>query len=147
MVGHHDLGTLGYQDAGLGHALLHQLGNLVVEFLDIQCHAVADDIGHMGIEHAGRQCMQGKLPEIVDNGVSRVGPPLKTDDHIGLLGKQIGDFSLSFVAPVGTHNRFNHNIPPCAGFCNADTFALSRASFLLYRIFSPHARGNPHIMG
>ena len=54
--------------AGDGAQLVHQL-------LDIQCHAVADDVGHMGIEGAGGEDVQGEPAIVVDDGMARVGPP------------------------------------------------------------------------
>ena len=47
-----------------------------------------------------------------------VGPALKADDHIGRFGEKVGDLSLSFVAPVGAYDRFDHVVTSGPGIRN-----------------------------
>ena len=108
VIGHQQLSPLGHDQVGGGYALVgdglqfgHQLGG-------IQGHAVADDVGDVGIKSAGGEDVQSKAAIIVDDGVARVGSALKADDHVGLLGQHIRDLALALVAPVGAHNSFYH---------------------------------------
>ncbi|MPN34781.1 hypothetical protein SDC9_182275 [bioreactor metagenome] len=109
MIGHENLSTLGNNQLGRGHAAPGQRLQLRDQRGDIQRHAVSDDICGVGIEHTGGKLMQRKFPIITDDGVSRVGAALKTDDHIGFLRKQVGNFALAFVAPIGAYDCFHHN--------------------------------------
>ena len=112
VIGHQQLSPLGHDQVGGGYALVgdglqfgHQLGG-------IQGHAVADDVGDVGIKSAGGEDVQSKAAIIIDDGVARVGSALKADDHVGLLGQHIGDLALALVAPVGAHDSFYHMLPP-----------------------------------
>ena len=108
VVGHQDLGPLRDDQVGGGDALAGDGAQLVHQLLDIQCHAVADDVGHMGIEGAGGEDVQGEPAIVVDDGMARVGPALKADDHVGLLCQHVRDLALALVAPVGAYDRFYH---------------------------------------
>ena len=69
--------------------------------------------------------MQRKAAIVVDNGVAGVRSALEADDHIGLLGQQIGDLALSLVAPVRAYDCFYHTVtstsrdsqPQCMRIC------------------------------
>ena len=108
MIAHQQLGALVHDDVGGRHAALLQMLQLGGKLVDVQRHTVADDVGGVGVEHAGRQLMQGKLTIVADNGMARIGAALEADDHIGLLRQQIGDLALTLVAPVGAYDRFHH---------------------------------------
>ena len=121
MVGHEQLGPVGDNQPGGGHSLGLHLRQLAHQLGDVQGHAVADHVGDMGVKNSGREDVQGEPAVVVDDGVARIGSALKADHHVGLLGQQIGDLALAFVAPVGTYNRFDHNLlPPGTGIRNGE---------------------------
>ena len=62
------------------HALFRKRLYFIEEFADIQCHAVADDVGGVLIKHPARQLMQRKFAVIVDNRMAGVAAALKTDE-------------------------------------------------------------------
>ena len=108
VVGHEQLGPLGHDEAGGGHAPAGHVLKFRRQLGHVQRHPVPDDIGNMGIEGARGQDVQGETPVVVDDGVARVGPPLEAHHHVGSLRQQVGDFTLALVAPVGPYNRFYH---------------------------------------
>ena len=113
MVGHEDLGALIHDDMGRGDAAVSQALQLGEELRHVQGHAVADDVDGVGVEHAGGELVQGKLPIVADDGVTRVRAALEADDHVGLLGQEIGDLALALVAPVGAYDCFYHRVSSC----------------------------------
>ena len=52
MIRHHDLRTLGNEDVGLRYACRSDVLYLLDELLDIESHAVADDVDRAGLAHA-----------------------------------------------------------------------------------------------
>ena len=52
MIRHHDLRALGNEDIGLRHACRSDMLDLLDELLDIESHAVADDVDRAGLAHA-----------------------------------------------------------------------------------------------
>ena len=48
------------------------------------------------------------LPDKAGNAMASVAAALKTDDHIGVLRQNVGDLTLSFIAPVGAYDRTYH---------------------------------------
>lgn len=52
MIRHHDLRTLGNEDIGLRYACRSDVLYLLDELLDIESHAVADDVDCAGLTHA-----------------------------------------------------------------------------------------------
>jgi hypothetical protein len=134
MIGHDHLGTLGDDELGGRHAPGEQLGHLGVHFADVQCHAVAHNVGDVGVEHAGGHGVQGKFAVVVDDGVTGICAALEADDNVGILRQHVGDLSLSLVAPVGAYNRFDHNISlsaaaECRTFSQYILFYLIRGGF------------------
>ena len=108
VVGHQQLGPLGHDEVGGGHPLAGDLLQLRRQFGRVQRHPVADDVGDVRVENAGRQDVQGETPIVVDDGVARIGPALEAHHHVRRLGQQIGDLALALVAPVGPYDRFYH---------------------------------------
>ena len=70
---------------GAGTPLSGQGLQLVDQLADVQGHAVADDVGDVGIEDAGGEDVQGEPAIVIDDGVARVGAALEADDHVGRL--------------------------------------------------------------
>ena len=99
VIGHEQLGPLGDDQVGGGYPGLDQTGELVGQLLDVQGHAVADDIGDVGVEHARGQGVQGKAAMVVDDGVAGVGPALEPDDDVRMLRHQIRDLSFALRRP------------------------------------------------
>ena len=144
VIGHEDLTALRDDEVGGGDALVGDGLQLVHQLADVQGHAVADDVGDVGVEGAGGEDVKGKAAVIVDDGVARVGSALKADDHVGRFGQHIGDLALALVAPVGAYDRFYHN---CylrePGFATAERICLIRfiTQHPHYTAFSPRTQG------
>ena len=124
MVGHQQLGPLIHDHTGRGDAAVLQSLELLEKRGDMQGHAVSDDVRGVGVKDAGGELVQGEFTVVADDGVTGVRTALKADDHVGLLGKEVGDLALSLVAPVCANNCFDHNEPPAAGI---RALAFSRA--------------------
>ena len=71
----------------------------------IECDTVSQDIKFTFTKDAGRKQMQGKLPVLVDHGVSGVTASLKAYDDIILFRQQVDHTALSFIAPVDPNDR------------------------------------------
>ena len=59
-----------------------------------------DDALHLGPENAAGDQRELEGLAVHDDGVAGVGPALVADDDIVLLGEQIDDLPLGFVAPL-----------------------------------------------
>ena len=108
MIRHDDLAAVGDHQLGGGNALTDNALQLMKQDRDIECHAVSDDVHHIGMKGAGRQCVKRKFPVLIDDRVPRIGASLKADDDICGIGEGIRDLSLPFIAPVCTYDSFNH---------------------------------------
>ena len=108
VIGQQELGPLRHDQVGGGDPGLLQGGELLRQLVDVQGHAVADDVGDVPIEHPGGQGVQGKAAVVVDDGVPCIGAPLEADHDVRLLCQKVGDLSLAFVAPVGAYDCFYH---------------------------------------
>ena len=53
--------------------------------------------------------MQRKFAVVVDDRMTGVGAALKADDHIAVVCENVGDFTLTLVAPVGAYDCFYHD--------------------------------------
>ena len=82
---------------------------LIHQLLQVQCHAVANDIGHMGVERAGGQDVEGEAAIIIDDGVAGVGTALEACHDVGMFRQHIRDLPLAFIAPVGAYDCFYHD--------------------------------------
>ena len=98
---------------GSRHAAGLQLPQFLHEFGDIQRHAVADDVGGVGIEDSGGELVQGEFTVVADDGVPGVGAALKADDYVGCFREHIGNLAFALVAPVGADDRFDHKNSSC----------------------------------
>ena len=116
VVGHEQLGPLRNDQLGRRHTLIGDGLELLHQLHHIQGNAVANDVGDVGIKNAGGQNVKRKPTIVIDNGMSSVGTALEPDDHVRGLRQHVGDLALSFVAPVGTYDCFNHNYLRSAGF-------------------------------
>src|SRR4029077_12018777 len=66
-------------------------------------HAVADRADLAGIEDPGRDQVELERLAVTDDRVAGVVAALKSDHDVRLLGEQVGDLSLPFVAPLGAN--------------------------------------------
>ena len=120
VIGHQDLRPFGDDEVRGGNALIGDALQLIDQLHNIQRHTVADDVGDVGIENAGRQNVQREAAIVVDDGVTRVCTALETDDNVGMFRHHVSDFTLAFVAPVGANDRFYHSVSSWRGvlqFC------------------------------
>ena len=108
MVRHDHLGPVGNQNLRLRNTAFLQGLEFFDEILHTQCHAVTDDVCDVIIKHAGRELVQRKFPIVVDDGMARIAAALKTNHNIGFRCLYIGNFPLTFVAPIGAHNCCYH---------------------------------------
>ena len=108
MVRHDHLGPVGNQNLRLRNTAFLQRLEFFDEILHTQCHAIADDVCDVIIKHAGRELVQRKFPIVVDDGMARIAAALKTNHNIGFRCLYIGNFPLTFVAPIGAHNCCYH---------------------------------------
>ena len=108
MIGHHDLRPIRNQDIGLGYIAIRQPLDLLEQDRDVECHAVADNIGYVAVEHTGRKRMQREFPIIIHDRMSRVGASLKADDDIRFPRQHIRNLPFSFISPVCSDYCFYH---------------------------------------
>ena len=74
---------LGQQHAGVDH------------------HPVADDRRDVVVEDAARHQLEGEGLAVDHDGVAGVVAALVADDHLHLLGQEVGELALALVAPLG----------------------------------------------
>jgi len=88
-----------------------QLLNLVNQHVGVNNGAVANNAKGVAIQHARRH--QVELEDIIAmlDGMARIAATLAAHNHIGLGSEQIGDFRLSFIAPLGAyHHHIGHRV-------------------------------------
>ncbi len=110
MVRHYYLCTLGNEYYRLGNALGGYAFYLVNKYRYVECNTVPDDVDCVFVKYTGRKSMKCKLSVFVLDSMACVGTALEPDYYIGVLCQHISDFTFAFVAPIGTHNCFNHLI-------------------------------------
>ena len=79
-----------------------QLGQ---EHPGVDHHPVADHRRDVGIEDTGGDELQGEGLTVDHHRVPGVVAPLVADDHLHVTGQQIGELSLTLVAPLGPHDH------------------------------------------
>ena len=70
----------------------------------MQHHAVADQAQRVVAQDAGRDQVQDGLLAVDDQRVAGVVAALEAHDRADLLGQQVDDLALAFIAPLGTEN-------------------------------------------
>ena len=70
----------------------------------VQHDAVADQAQRVGAQDAGRNQVQDGLLAVDDQRVAGVVAALEAHDRADLLGQQVDDLALAFIAPLGTEN-------------------------------------------
>ena len=108
MIGHQQLCTLRNENMGRGNAPLPQMLEFAEKAGYVQSHAVADDVGDMGIEYAGGKQVQCELAIVADDGMAGIGTALEADHNVGFFRKHVGNFPFALVAPVGANDCLDH---------------------------------------
>ena len=78
-----------------------QLVDLRAQHHRVHHHAVADRAELAGVEDPRRDQVELEGLALTDDRVTGVVAALKADHEVGLLGEQVHDLSLPFVAPLG----------------------------------------------
>jgi len=91
------------QGAGVDTALPQPV-QLADQHPGIDDDAVADHAGLAGVEDPRRDQVQLELLAAPNDRVAGVVAALKANDHVRLLGEQVGDLSLPLVTPLGADN-------------------------------------------
>ena len=109
VVGHQHVRPVRDEELGGGHALGEDLlVQLAEELVQVQRHALPNDVDRMGVEHAAGQQVQRSAPVFVDDGVAGIRAALEADDDVGLGAEHVRDLALALVTPVAANNRSNH---------------------------------------
>ena len=67
--------------------------------------SVTDHAHFFPVKDSRRDEMKDKLFSFHHQGMARVVPALKPNDHIGLLRQKIDDFPLPFVSPLDSNHH------------------------------------------
>ena len=103
------------QAADVDAAALEPL-DLVEQHLRVDHDAVADRAGQARVEDPRRDQVELELLAVAHDRVAGVVAALKADHEVGLLGEQVGDLALAFVAPLGAHYDYSwHRADKCRG--------------------------------
>ncbi len=105
VVGHDQMRVGADPQVADGDALALQPLELVDQDLRVDDDAVADDARRPRVQDAGRDQVQLELLGAANDRVAGVVAALEAHDEVGLLGEQVGDLSLSFIAPLGAHDH------------------------------------------
>ena len=99
---HDDVRVARYLQVLARDALGLQHGHFLHEHAGVDDHAVADD-GHGVLVHdAGRHEVQRQLLVAMHHRVACVVATLVAHDEVEFARDEVGDFTLAFVAPLGT---------------------------------------------
>ena len=111
VVGHGDGGPV--RDLEVGRAdvdpLLAQVGDLAVQMVGINDHAVAHDADDVGPQDAGGQQVEHKLAPLVLDGMAGVVAALVADHDVVILAEQVDHAALALIAPVDPSDCSKHN--------------------------------------
>ena len=87
------------------HALGAQLVQLTRQHLRVDHDPVADRAQLAWIQDPGWDQVELPVHAFAHDGVAGVVAALEADHHIRLLGKEVDDLALAFVAPLGAHDH------------------------------------------
>ena len=101
VVGHDQMGVgRDPQAADVDPAVAQSL-DLAGQHTRVDDDAVADRAGLAGVEDPRGDQVELEGLAVADDRVAGVVAALKADHDVGLLGEQVGDLPLSFIAPLG----------------------------------------------
>ena len=89
------------------HARSEQLGDFPLENDRVNDHAVAHYVFGSRAKNAAGNGMQHVLLAVKNQGVSGIGPALKTRDDIIFRGQDIDNFAFAFVSPLQAQEHVN----------------------------------------
>ena len=102
VIGHHEVGLVA--DLQIlrrdRDATSDELVNFLKQHDRVEHHAVADAAHHAFAEDAHGQQVRGVLLAADADGVPGVGPAAVAGDDVGVLGEEVDDLALAFVAPL-----------------------------------------------
>ena len=102
VVGHDQVGVRGNPEVGGRDAGPVEPFDLLQQHARVDDHAVADHAELVLMQDAGGDQVELVLLVPVHDGVAGVVAALEAHDRGGVLGQQIGDLALAFVAPLGS---------------------------------------------
>ena len=107
MIRHHQVGLLAHTDPPLdGDTASLQAFVLLPETEWVDHHTVAQETPLFWVEDPRRNLVQNKFIVSDMHGVTGVGPTLVTGNHMHVLGEDIDNLALPFVAPLATHHHY-----------------------------------------
>jgi len=86
------------------HAGGFQLSDFLLQRGRRDHHAVADQAQRVIAQDAGRNQVQHGLLTVDDQGMTGIVAALVTHNRSRLIGQQIDDLALAFIAPLGAEN-------------------------------------------
>ena len=102
MVRHNHLSSLGNENFRVYSLFLEHI-KLIYKGGNIKSHTVSDDIDNVVIADSRGEQVKDGFTLVVYDGVTGVCAALKADNNVGFCGEHIGNFTLTFVAPVCTN--------------------------------------------
>ena len=108
MVGHKYLDSVGDHYFRIFYAALLYIIELFYKVRDIKRHARPDYVYSVFVKNSGWHLVKREFSVIIYNRMSGVASSLESDNYVSLRRKQVGYFSLTFVAPVGSYYCFDH---------------------------------------
>jgi hypothetical protein len=110
MMGQDQVGTVRDDEVVLqGHAARGQLPHLLLEGPGIDDHPVAHHAQDPRMEDARRDQVKDEMLLADLDGVAGVVAAVEAGHDLDLLGEQVHDLSLAFVAPLGAdHDNVGH---------------------------------------
>ena len=101
VVGHDQVGVAADQELPRVDPLGRQRVHLGQQHGGVDDHAVADHRRDVVVEDAAGHQLKGEGLAVDDDGVPGVMTALIADDQLHVLGEQVGELALPFVAPLG----------------------------------------------
>jgi hypothetical protein len=113
VVRHDQVGVARYHEAAGVDPATREHVALCEEHGRVDDDAVADDRDGVGVEHTARDELEGEGLAVDDDRVAGVVAALVADDESHVLGEEIGELPLAFIAPLGSdHDGGGHVLPP-----------------------------------
>lgn len=101
-----DMGAVGDEDAAVGvQAVLLERLEFLEEAGDVDDAAASDDVDAVGIDKATGENVEVVRDAVGDNGVAGVVTALGTAADLRLVGEDVGELALAFVAPLGAEDN------------------------------------------
>ena len=105
VVGHDQVGVGGDAQVPVSMPRRRRAVELVRENARVDDHAVADHAQRVAVQDPARDQMELERLAVADDRVAGVVAALEADHRVRPLGEQVGDLSLSLVAPLGADDH------------------------------------------